>query len=428
MREIRAVPEYWLNLAPLLGDRYRAPRNPETRERETVSSLQRLYTEECAKIELLADKYGILEKIEIPGEVMARYESYRPTSLFRVRHFERALQYEGQIFCKSEAANPGGSHKPNTAYPQAFYAAQQGLGALVTDTGAGQWGTALALASRAFGLECVVFMTHSSYVSKPYRRTMMEMAGAKVYSSPSAMTLRGRNLLEAEGEHSGSLGIGMGEAIELVRTQPGSRLALGCMAYHAALHQSVIGIEADAQLARIGVVPDVLVACVGGGSNLIGFAAPFLRRKLRGESEVRVVCAESASAPAMTKGELRYDFADAFGYTSEFFMYTLGHEFVPPAMHAGGLRYHGKSTILSTLAKERLVEAIDIPQEEAFAAARRFYMYEGVLPAPESGHAIAGVERIVAQAKAEGAKPTIAFCLSGNGYLDIEGYRDQLCV
>jgi tryptophan synthase beta chain len=268
-------------------------------------------------------------------------------------------------------------------------------------------------------------MTQSSYRDKPYRRTMMELAGAQVHCSPSTLTGRGRELLDADPNHAGSLGIGMGEAVEYARTKPGYRLALGCMAYHAALHQSVIGIETERQFQLAGAEPDILIGCVGGGSNLVGFAAPYLERKLRGDRRVRVIAAESANAPALTRGELRYDFADAFGYTQKFLMYTLGHEFVPPRIHAGGLRYHGKATILSLLAARGLVESVDITQESAFAAGRLFYQAEGILPAPESGHAIAAVMDAVKESQAAGQKPTICFCLSGTGYLDLKGYASQ---
>lgn len=419
------MPEYWLNIAAAISAEYPLPRDSVSTSSSTVESLSELYTTECARIEMLDGDYGRELRIPIPEAILDRYANYRSTPLFRARRLETALKYEGQIYCKAESANPGGSHKPNTAFAQAFYAAQQGLQGVVTDTGAGQWGTALALAAQSFGLECVVFMTQSSYRDKPYRRAMMELAGARVHSSPSALTTKGQQMLDADPDHVGSLGIGMGEAVEYARTQPEYRLALGCMAYHASLHQSIIGLETELQFEAADVEPDILVACVGGGSNLIGFAAPYLLGRIQGNGKPRVIAAESSSAPALTHGELRYDFADAFGYTPQYLMYTLGHEFVPPRMHAGGLRYHGKATILSLLAARGLVEAVDVTQEAAFRAGRLFYLAEGILPAPESGHAIAAVIESVREAQNIGATPTIAFCLSGNGILDLQGYSDH---
>lgn len=420
------MPDYWLNIAATVSADYPLPRNPVSESSSTVESLSELYTTECARIEMLDAEYSSELRISIPGAILDRYANYRPTPLFRARRLELALQYTGEIYCKAESANPGGSHKPNTAFAQAYYAAQQGLHGVVTDTGAGQWGTALALAAQSFGLECVVFMTQSSYRDKPYRRAMMELAGAQVHSSPSVLTAKGQQMLDADPDHVGSLGIGMGEAVEYARTKPSYRLALGCMAYHASLHQSIIGLEAELQFAAADIKPDVLVACVGGGSNLIGFAAPYIQGKLLGKDQPRIIAAESSSAPALTHGELRYDFADAFGYTPQYLMYTLGHEFVPPRMHAGGLRYHGKASILSLLVARGLVEAMDVTQESAFTAGRLFYLTEGILPAPESGHAIAAVIELVREAQNTGRTPTIAFCLSGNGFLDLQGYSDQL--
>ena len=253
----------------------------------------------------------------------------------------------------------------------------------------------------------------------------MRLAGAEVYSSPSNLTNRGKRLLDSDPNHIGSLGIGMGEAVEYARTKRSFRLALGCMAYHSSLHQSIVGLETQRQFEVLGVEPEVLVACTGGGSNLVGFGAPYLKDKLVNGSKIRIIAAESSNAPALTKGVLRFDNADAFGYTPEFWMYTLGHEFVPPKMHAGGLRYHGKATILSLLHQKGLIEAVDIDQSTAFDAARRFYLAEGILPAPESGHAIAAVEKMVHQAREAGEHPTIAFCLSGNGFLDLQAYAKQ---
>ena len=357
-----------------------------------------------------------------PQQSWTSTAKYRPTPLFRASALERALGYRGTILYKREDLNPTGSHKPNTAIPQAHYARRQGVTHLVTDTGAGQWGTSLAWACRNAGVACTVFMLRNSMRGKPYRRALMELAGARVYPSPSSITRRGRDLLLQNPEHGGSLGIGMGEAVEFASRTPGARLALGCMSYYAALHQTVVGRELEQQLDRAGEKADVLVACVGGGTNLFGFAAPWFERKLRGEPAPRIVAAESAAVPALTAGEYRYDYADTFGLTPKVLMFTLGHEFLPPPMHSGGLRYHGKSPILSLMKRLGHLEAVAVAQEHALRACRLFFECEGVLCAPETGHAIAAVIQNVRDAQAAGDTPTIVFCLSGTGYLDLEAY------
>ncbi|MBI4468273.1 MAG: TrpB-like pyridoxal phosphate-dependent enzyme [Acidobacteria bacterium] len=421
----REIPDAWLNLAALVRNEYPLPVEGEAMRPLTVQGLSSRYSEECARIELLDGSYGTDLDISIPGEVMDQYRKYRTTPLFRARGLEKHLGYEGRIFYKREDFNPTGSHKPNTAIPQALYAKEQGLRGLVTDTGAGQWGAAMAWACRNYGLECTVFMTRNSFIAKPYRRYLMELAGALVHSSPSEMTAQGRTLLAENPDHQGSLGIGMGEALETVLHGDGFRLALGCMSYYAALHQTIVGLELVKQLAQAGVEPDVLVACVGGGTNLFGFMSAYLLRKLRGDPGPEMIAAESANVPSLTKGEYRYDYADAFKLTPKVKMYTLGHQFLPPKIHSGGLRYHGKSPILSLMVKKGLVRAIAIEQERAFEVGGLFYECEGVLPAPESAHAIAATIDAAKLAKAEGRKKDIVFCLSGTGYLDLRGYADM---
>jgi tryptophan synthase beta chain len=422
--EDRDLPAAWLNLAAVVREEYPLPVSGEEENPLTVRDLASRYSLECARIELLDGRYGTDLEIAVPGEVMDQYRKYRATPLFRARGLERALGYEGRIFYKREDFNPTGSHKPNTAMPQALYASDERLRGLVTDTGAGQWGAAMAWACRTFGLECVVFMTRSSFVAKPYRRYLMELAGAQVHSSPSDLTAQGRALLAQDPEHQGSLGIGMGEALETVFREDGMRLALGCMSYYAALHQTVVGRELELQLAAAEVEPDVLVACVGGGSNLFGFMSAYLLRRLRGEPGPEMIAAESANVPSLTKGEYRYDYADAFKLTPRVKMYTLGHQFVPPKIHSGGLRYHGKSPILSLMVAKGLVSAAAIEQERAFESGALFYEHEGVLPAPESAHAIAATVDAAHRAQTEGVKKDIVFCLSGTGYLDLKGYAD----
>jgi tryptophan synthase beta chain len=412
----------WLNLAFLVKDEFPLPVIGEKSEPATVEILSKIYSEECAKIEMLDGKYREKLVIPIPGKIMDEYRKYRPTPLFRARGLEKAVGYEGRIYFKREDVNPTGSHKPNTAIPQAFYAKDQGLNGLITDTGAGQWGTALALAAKYYNLNCTIFMTRNSYFDKPYRRYLMELVDAKVLPSPSELTDHGKILLKENPDHWGSLGIGMGEAMEMVKKRPDNRLALGCMSYYAALHQTIVGEELKVQLEKASCRPDILIACVGGGTNLFGFMSPFIKNRIENTDAPEMIAAESDNVPVLTKGEYRYDYADAFKLTPKVLMYTLGHDSVPPKMHSGGLRYHGKSPILSLMVKKGFINSVAIPQKEAFDAGRLFFISEGILPAPESAHAIASSIREVNRAKQEGRKKDIVFCLSGTGYLDLLGY------
>lgn len=418
-----AVPDHWLNLAAQLPWPFPLPHNAAG-EVENHSSLASIYSDECVRIEMMEGEYRSDPLISIPGSILDEYSKYRPSRFQRARGLEKALDYSGQIFFKREDGNPTGSHKPNTAIAQAYYARKQGLTGLVTDTGAGQWGAALAWACHTQGLECTVFMTRNSFLSKPYRRYLMEMSGAQVFASPSEITSQGRALLAADENHRGSLGIGMGEAMEYTRTREGARLALGCMSYYAALHQTVIGQELVAQLQLGEIEPDILIGCVGGGTNFIGFVAPFAADGPAWENRKRprLVAVESANIPVLTQGVYEYDFADAFGLTMQVKMYTLGREFLPAEIHAGGLRYHGKSPILSLLVHEGRVEAVAIDQDVAFVAGKLFFEAEGIIAAPESAHAIAQVMVEVEREKREGKTSTIVFCLSGTGYLDLQSY------
>jgi tryptophan synthase beta chain len=421
-----AVPDRWLNLVAQIPWGFPLPHNAAGQE-ESQSSLAHIYSEECARIEMLEGEYRSDPFISIPEAVLDEYKKYRPTRLQRARGLEKRLDFPGKIFFKREDCNPTGSHKPNTAIAQAYYARRQGLSALVTDTGAGQWGAALAWACHTQQLDCTVFMTRNSFLSKPYRRYLMEMSGARVFASPSEITAQGRALLAEDQNHRGSLGIGMGEAMEFTRSYPGARLALGCMSYYAAMHQTVIGQELSAQLELAEVNPDILIGCVGGGTNFIGFVAPFAVGEgnligSNGMKRPRLVAVESANIPVLTKGSYDYEFADAFGLTTQVKMYTLGRNFLPDEIHAGGLRYHGKSPILSLLVHEGRVEAVSVDQDEAFVAGRMFFEAEGVLPAPESAHAIAHVMTEVELEKLAGRASTIVFNLSGTGYLDLQSY------
>jgi tryptophan synthase beta chain len=414
-------PRHWLNVAALVKEEFPLPRD-EAGNEVSQKQLESMYSTECARIELLAGPYREETQIEIPEFVGQLYARYRPTPLFRAVGLERHLGYSGPILFKREDLNPSGSHKPNTAIPQAYYAREQGLRELITDTGAGQWGAALAWACWRAGLASTVFMTRNSFITKPYRPLLMELSSGTVHPSPSELTERGRALLAADPEHVGSLGIGMGEALDTVMSRSNSRLALGCMSYYAALHQTIVGCELVHQLESAEYEPDVLVGCVGGGTNLFGFAAPWIADGLQSGRAPEIVAAESANVPALTQGEYRYDFADSFALTPKVLMYTLGHDFVPPHLHSAGLRYHGKSPIVSLLVRKGHIRPTAVSQDAAFAACRLFFEVEGILPAPESGHAIAAVLDEVTRAQLEGRIKTIVFCLSGTGYLDLEGY------
>ncbi len=359
--------------------------------------------------------------IDVPEQVLDEYRRYRPSPLLRARGLEKHLDTPAEIYVKREDLNPGGSHKFNTALPQAFYALQDGCRTLVTDTGAGQWGSALSMACDVFGLKTVVFMIRKSYEEKPYRRYLMQLLNAEVISSPSARTETGKRFLLDDPDNTGSLGIGMSEAIELVKSSELHRLALGCMAYYAVLHQTVIGLETKDQLAALDRSPDIMVGCVGGGSNFTGFIAPFVHDKLDGAA-IDFVAVEPESIPCLTAGTYRYDWADYTGLTPRVKMYTLGHQFVPPAIHSGGLRYHGKTPLLSCLVHHGVVRAVSFPQEEIFKAGPLFLKTERMLPAPESSHALFAAIKEAELAKEEGRKKMIVVCLSGHGYLDLQGY------
>src|ERR671921_466961 len=371
-----AIPTHWVNLLPDLPGEPLPPLNPQTLAPAGPPDLTPIFPMELIGQEVSGD-----HDIEIPEQVRDVYRLWRPTPLFRARRLEHALGTPAKIFYKYEGVSPAGSHKPNTAVPQAYENAQAGIAKLATETGAGQWGSSLAFACSLFGLECEVFMVGSSFDQKPYRRSMMQTWGATVHRSPSDLTQSGRS----QAEHpTGSLGIAISEAVEVAAQDPDCNYALGSVLNHVLLHQTVIGQEAILQMELAGEQPDVIVGCVGGGSNFAGLVFPFLRRK----STARIVAAEPAACPTLTRGVYRYDFGDTVGLTPLMPMYTLGHDFVPPPMHAGGLRYHGDSPIVCALVKEGLVEARAYRQNETFEAALRFARTEAILPAPEASHAI----------------------------------------
>ncbi|MBI4699107.1 MAG: TrpB-like pyridoxal phosphate-dependent enzyme, partial [Nitrospirae bacterium] len=353
------------------------------------------------------------------------YSLWRPAPLYRAFRLEKALGTPAKIYYKYEGVSPAGSHKPNTAIPQAYYNRQAGMKRIATETGAGQWGSAMSLACNLFGLDITVYMVKVSYNQKPYRRIAMETWGARVYASPSSATQAGRKILEQYPESPGSLGIAISEAVEDAATHDDTNYALGSVLNHVLLHQTVIGLETKKQLEIAGDYPDIIIASCGGGSNLAGISFPFLQDKIHGR-DIRVIAVEPSSCPTLTKGEFRYDFGDTAGLTPLAMMYTLGHDFVPPGIHAGGLRYHGDSPLVSQLYHDGLIEARAYNQIPVFDAALKFSRSEGIIPAPESAHAIRAAIDEALLCNEEGKEKTILFNLSGHGYLDLQSYADYL--
>ena len=412
------IPTHWVNLMPDLPGDPLPPLHPATHAPAGPEDLSGIFP-----MGLISQEVSPEPEVPIPDTVRDAYRQWRPTPLHRALGLERELDTPARIYYKYEGGSAAGSHKPNTAIAQAYENAQAGIRRLVTETGAGQWGSALAYACRMFGLECEVFMVGSSYDQKPHRRSMMEVWGATVHRSPSQETEGGR----AQAEHTtGSLGIAISEAVEVAAQDSESNYALGSVLNHVLLHQTVIGQEAIAQLEQAGDQPDVVIACVGGGSNFAGIAFPFIRRVLRDGARTRFVAAEPAACPTLTRGVYRYDFGDTVGLTPLMPMYTLGHDFVPPPVHAGGLRYHGDAPLLCGLVKAGLVEPRAYRQNETFDAAIRFARTEGIIPAPEAAHAIRSVIEEAEQAREEGAERVILFNLSGHGHFDLSAYDAYL--
>jgi len=363
--------------------------------------------------------------IDIPEEVLKLYTLYRPTPIYRAHRLEAALKTPARIYYKYEGVSPAGSHKPNTAIAQAYFNKKEGVTRLATETGAGQWGSALCLAGTLIGLEVMVYMVKASYHQKPYRRIMMEAWGGKVIPSPSDQTKAGQKILAQDPNSPGSLGIAISEAVEDAVTHKGTKYSLGSVLNHVLLHQTVMGLEAQKQFKKVGDYPDVVIACCGGGSNLGGISFPFLRDKFNGK-KVRVVAVEPTACPSLTKGKYAYDFGDTAQLTPLVKMYTLGHDFVPEPIHAGGLRYHGDSPLICQLYDEGFIEAVAYNQNPVFEAAKLFCLHEGILPAPESAHAILAAIDEAKKAKEEGKKRTIFFNLSGHGLLDLSAFESYL--
>jgi tryptophan synthase beta chain len=410
------IPTSWVNLlADLPGDPPPPPLSPATGEPVGPDDLAPIFPMGLIEQEVSAEP-----EIEIPDQVREIYRLWRPTPLFRARRLERVLDTPAHIYYKYEGVSPAGSHKPNTAVAQAYFNREAGTRKLATETGAGQWGSALALACRLFGLECEVFMVGISFDQKPYRKAMMETWGATVHRSPSELTEAGRSQAEHQ---SGSLGIAISEAVEIAAGAGDTNYSLGSVLNHVCLHQTVVGQECIAQMEMAGEAPDVVIGCVGGGSNFAGVAYPFLRRRLRDGTETRFLAAEPAACPTLTRGRYAYDFGDTVGMTPLMPMYTLGHDFVPPPVHAGGLRYHGDAPSLCALVKEGLMEAKAIAQTAAFEAAVRFARCEGIIPGPEPAHAIRAVFDEAESAKEAGEERVILFNLSGHGHFDMSAYE-----
>ncbi len=410
------IPTRWVNLlADLPGDPPPPPLHPGTGEPLGPDDLAPLFP-----VALIEQEVSAEPEIEIPEQVREIYKLWRPTPLHRAHRLERELDTPARIYYKYEGVSPAGSHKPNTAVAQAFYNREAGVRKLSTETGAGQWGSALALACQLFGLDCEVFMVGVSYDQKPYRKAMMETWGATVHRSPSELTEAGRSQAEHD---SGSLGIAISEAVEVAAGADDTNYALGSVLNHVCLHQTVVGQESIAQMELAGEPPDVVVGCVGGGSNFAGLSYPFLRQRIRDGAEIRFVAAEPTACPTLTRGRYAYDFGDTVGMTPLMPMYTLGHDFVPPQVHAGGLRYHGDAPSLSALVKEGLMEAKAIAQTAAFEAAVRFARCEGIIPAPEPAHAIRAVFDEAEAAKEAGEPRVILFNLSGHGHFDMSAYE-----
>jgi tryptophan synthase beta chain len=416
------IPTSWYNVVADMPVKPMPMLNPQTREPVTVEDLSVLFSKECSRQELNeTDRW-----IEIPEQVREKYTYYRSTPLVRAYGLEEALGTKARIYFKNESVSPIGSHKLNSALPQAYYCKNEGVTNVTTETGAGQWGAALSYAAKVFGLEAAVYQVKVSYEQKPYRKSVMQVFGALVTPSPSMSTRAGKDILTKCPNHQGSLGTAISEAVELARMTPGCKYTLGSVMNHVTLHQTVIGLEAEKQMEMAGDYPDIVIGCFGGGSNFGGISFPFLRHNFSGERNTRFIAAESVSCPKLTQGRFEYDFGDEAGYTPLLPMFTLGHDFQPSNIHAGGLRYHGAGTVVSQLLKDGWIEAADVDQTESFAAGCLFAKAEGIIPAPESCHAIAVTIREALKCKETGEEKVILFNLSGHGLIDMNAYDQYL--
>ncbi len=414
--EDREIPRQWYNIMADMPTPMSPPLHPGTGKPVAAEDLAPIFPMNIIEQEVSTERW-----IDIPEPVLEKYLLWRPSPLYRARNFEKLLDAPVKIYYKNEGVSPAGSHKPNASIPQAYYNKEFGIKRLATETGAGQWGSALSMACQMFGLECRVFMVRVSYEQKPYRRLMMKTWGAECIPSPSNLTETGRRILAEHPDSPGSLGIAISEAVEDAVTHANSRYSLGSVLNHVLLYQTIIGLEAQKQMEKIGVYPDVVMGCAGGGSNFAGISLPYVRDKIHGKT-VRIVGAEPSSCPTMTRGPFAYDFGDLARMTPLLAMYTLGHDYVPAPIHAGGLRYHGMAPIISHLVKEKIVEAQSYNQVETFEAGIKWARAEGFIPAPETNHVIAAVVAEARRAKEEGKEKTILFNWSGHGIIDLAAY------
>ena len=416
------IPTQWYDIQADMKTKPLPPIHPVTHKPMKAEDLYPIFAEELCKQELnQTDSW-----IDIPEEVRDMYKYYRSTPLVRAYGLEKALDTPAHIYFKNESVSPVGSHKLNSALAQAYYCKKQGVTNVTTETGAGQWGAALSYAAKVFGLEAAVYQVKISYEQKPYRRSIMQSYGAQVTASPSMSTRAGKDVLTRDPNNQGSLGTAISEAVELAMTTPNCKYVLGSVLNHVALHQTVIGLEAEKQMEMAGEYPDMVIACFGGGSNFGGISFPFMRHKISGEKNTRFIAAEPASCPKLTRGVFQYDFGDLSGLTPLLPMYTLGHNFMPANIHAGGLRYHGAGMIISQLLKDGLMEAVDIKQNESFRTGLLFAKAEGIIPAPESCHAIAATVQEALKCKETGEEKVILFNLSGHGLIDMSAYDQYL--
>ena len=420
--EEKDIPTQWYNIQADMPNKPLAPLNPATHEPMRVDDLAKIFSKECSEQELDTEHAWI----DIPEEVLDMYKYYRSTPLVRAYALEKALDTPAHIYFKNESVNPLGSHKVNSAIPQCYYCKKEGVTNVTTETGAGQWGAALSYAAKVFGLEAAVYQVKISMQQKPYRSLIMRTFGAMVEGSPSMSTRAGKDIVTRDPTHPGSLGTAISEAIELATTTPNCKYTLGSVMNHVTLHQTIIGLEAEKQMEMAGEYPDKVIACFGGGSNFGGIAFPFMRHNIFDGKKTEFIAAEPNSCPKLTRGKFEYDFGDEAGYTPLLPMFTLGHDFKPANIHAGGLRYHGAGVIVSQLIKDGYMHGVDIPQLETFEAGILFSRTEGIIPAPESCHAIAAAIREANKAKEEGKQQVILFNLSGHGLIDMTAYDNYI--
>jgi len=413
------IPKAWYNLMADLPTPPPPPLHPGTKQPVGPDDLAPLFP-----MELIMQEVSMEREIEIPDPVRRIYQQWRPAPLYRARNLEKLLDTPAKIYYKYEGVSPSGSHKPNTAVPQAFYNAEAGIKKITTETGAGQWGSSLAFAGALFGIDVQVFMVKVSFQHKPYRKALMESYGAKCVASPSELTNSGRAILEKDPDNTGSLGIAISEAVEIAATNDDTKYALGSVLNHVLMHQSIVGLESIKQMEMAGDYPDVIVGCTGGGSNFAGIVFPFLGQKLRGGADIDIIAVEPSACPSLTKGQYAYDFGDTGHLTPLVKMHTLGSTFIPPAFYAGGLRYHGMAPLVSHIKDLGLIDAVAYTQLEVFEAGVQFARAEGIIPAPEANHAVKGAIVEALKCKEEGTSKTILFNLCGHGHFDMQAYTD----